>query len=521
MVPGDPPVEPVALGQFHEDASTRIPGAGVTGEGSVVLRATLAPAPASRTVRLAVEVVPVGAPFTDSPSARSEFGSGGTAEVRVPTPSAGDYVWRAWAEDDAGRASAPASMPDDGGRFTVDPSAPTRLGQGRLDGSSLLVVGARTPEIGVVLRARVRSPLGEILRARFEVKPAGVPFDGTGVTLGSFVASGESSRGTAFLDPGSYHWRVRADHLDGSSSLWVGFGGNDDLALDADVERVPPTVPTVPALPFTLQQLRTDTFTGIPLGGTTGEDKVVLRGSVSGLAGLPCALEVELKPAAQAFDETAIVRGEYVASGAPSRVLVPVAAGAYHWRARTVDAYGSVSGWALYNYYGTGADFTVVPGPNTPPGTPGSLLQYQLNSNGMAASDPLLFDGMIVKATLFDPDFGNGIVLEVEVQPRGIPFRNVPSAAGSVVGAGQTATITLTNLSAGVAYHWQARAQDASGATSDWVEYFGSTSITYSSSPSNHGGTSEAGGAYTGCGLTGLEGAALLALLAVARRRRG
>jgi Fe-Mn family superoxide dismutase len=522
-MPVQSPAEPVALGQYCEDAITRIPKAGVTGEGSVVFLATLEPASAPRSVRLAVEVVPAGTPFTGAATAAGAYGIGGPVEVRVAAPAAGDYVWQAWAEDDALRASGPVSMPADGGRFTVDPSAPTRLAQVRLNGSSGMLVGAWTPEVGVVLRARVRSPLGEILRARFEVKPSSVPFDGNGVVLGTCVSSGRESEATAFLEPGPYHWRVRADHVDGSSSLWVGFGGNDDDVPDADGERIPPPMTTTPAVPIGLEQLHTDRSTPIPAGGTTAEDKVVVRGTVSGLAGLPCALEVEVKPLDQPFDATGLVTCGYVESGFSSRTMIPVASGAWHWQARTVDAYGGVSGWVAYNYYGTGgADFTVVPSPNTPPANPSGLEQYQLFGAGMAATDPLASDGMLVKAALADPDFGNGILLEIEVKRWGDSFTGVPSAAGSIVASGKVTTLTVTDLTPGVSYHWQARARDASGATSAWVGYGGSTIAAPSSSPSPSGTSGAGGGGYGGgCGLTGLDGLAMLALVGIARRRRG
>jgi hypothetical protein len=113
----------------------------------------------------------------------------------------------------------------------------------------------------------------------------------------------------------------------------------------------------------------------------------------------------------------------------------------------------------------------------------------------MTVGETLSESSVIVKADVSDPDPGNGLILEIEVKPLGVPFSNVPSASSLVLSSGSTATIQLYALTPGAAYHWQARATDQAGAMSAWVEYLGSTA---SEEPPPTSGTSGGGGG--GCG---------------------
>lgn len=119
--PPDPPDAPAGLGQFKADGSTAIAIGGTTTETTVVLKATLTD-PSADTVKLQVEVRPVGTAFTNVATGESSLiASGNVASVTVNGLSAPNgYHWQARAVNSAGAASAwvafgngnPESSPD-------------------------------------------------------------------------------------------------------------------------------------------------------------------------------------------------------------------------------------------------------------------------------------------------------------------------------------------------------------------------------------------------------------------------
>jgi hypothetical protein len=116
-----PPDAPTGLGQFKADGSTSIAVGGTTTETSVVLKATLTD-PGADTVKLQVEVRPVGTAFTNASTHESALlASGAVAAVAVNGLSVPNgYHWQARAVNGAGASSAwvsfgggnPESSPD-------------------------------------------------------------------------------------------------------------------------------------------------------------------------------------------------------------------------------------------------------------------------------------------------------------------------------------------------------------------------------------------------------------------------
>jgi MYXO-CTERM domain-containing protein len=448
--------------------------------------------------------------------------------VTSSVPGKGDYSWRSWAEDSTGQASGYSDYTAGSGpAFSVDPSAPIRPQQYRMDGRTILWVGAQSPEVGVVLQAVVQSPQGNMARAQFEVKPVNAPFDGTSLVLGSCVQAGCFSQATALLPAGDYQWRVRTEDAGGGTSLWVGFGGNDDVVPPpADFELTGAAGGIMAYGPSNLGQWHTDGVTPIPLGGTTSEDKILLTGPASNPAGLPSALEVEVKAWAAAFDGTSTVTGAYASDGTTLQVVISPGAGSFHWRARTTDSQAAVSVWVDFSTNATSADFILSPVADSPPDVPQNLQEYQYDGvTGMAPSDPLTGPGVNLKATVSDPDPGNGLVLEVEIRLWGIPFSNVPTAASGVVQSGQTARLTPVILTRGQSYHWQARTIDSDGAASPWIEYTGVTPSIVTAPPSSGGGGTGGGqncsaSVSASSGSPWVFGVLLGALLTLGIRRR-
>jgi hypothetical protein len=103
------------------------------------------------------------------------------------------------------------------------------------------------------------------------------------------------------------------------------------------------------------------------------------------------------------------------------------------------------------------------------PYPPSDLLQYALND---AIALPF---GGTTKANVFmvsgkvsDPD-NDMVSLEVEVEPVGTPFTNVPNCqSATIVYSGSFSNVGCYGLTSGK-YHWQARAVDIYGAPGNWV----------------------------------------------------
>ena len=120
---------PATLEQFRSNGTTSIPTGGATNETSVVLKGVVSDPNAGNTVKLQVEVKPVGTPFTNVATAESALlASGSTAAVTVGSLVNGtSYHWQARAEDNNGAASPWVSFggnAETAADFLVDTDAP-------------------------------------------------------------------------------------------------------------------------------------------------------------------------------------------------------------------------------------------------------------------------------------------------------------------------------------------------------------------------------------------------------------
>ncbi|HEY7685847.1 MAG TPA: hypothetical protein VH833_07050, partial [Gemmatimonadales bacterium] len=84
--------------------------------------------------------------------------------------------------------------------------------------------------------------------------------------------------------------------------------------------------------------------------------------------------------------------------------------------------------------------------------------------------DTITASSLLFRAVISDPDLGDVVHLEAEVQPVGTGFSapNVPN--GPAVANGQVGWITISGLADNVSYHWRVRAADNTGRQGDWVE---------------------------------------------------
>ena len=255
------PNPPQALGQFRKDSTTAIGVGATTPDDTVVFKATINDPNPGDSVRLEIEVVPTGSPFSNEPTDSSAFvavASGArTVAVRSPSPgrpglqeNAGHH-WQARACDKTDRCSAWLGYgnPDPAADFVVNavqeaPAVPTMLNQFH-DGSAL-PVGGGTGGGGllgstetVTFVAVVADPdSGDVVSIEVEVKEVGVGFNETNLYRGGFVASNTTaSRSVDFTIPAlgaqkDYHWRARACDQTNRCGGWVSFGNNSETATD-------------------------------------------------------------------------------------------------------------------------------------------------------------------------------------------------------------------------------------------------------------------------------------------------
>ncbi len=234
------------------------------------------------------------------------------------------------------------------------------------------------------------------------------------------------------------------------------------------------TRPRAPAGPTSLVQLRSDSTKTIAIGGSTDQTSVVLGGMLTDPdAADSLHLEVEVRPMGTGFTGTPTQTGGRVANGHTGFVGVVGLANntGYHWQARTVDQTGRASDWtALDGNPNSPPDFsTSVP---VPPNAPTGLSQLQsdgstpIPAGGIATARSVTF-----QAGVTDPNPGDQLRLEVEVQPAGTAFTMVANGfSGPAVANGAVATAAITGLSDNTAYHWQARTRDAT-APGPWVPF--------------------------------------------------
>ncbi len=235
-----PPASPDSLAQFAADGVTPVPPGGAVAADSIVLRASLAD-PDSDSVRVEVEVRPVGTAFTGTATAASAFGPSGARATAVVSGLANfaSYRWQARTVDRTGRASAWAPFGGGGADFRVSvpqpPLAPANLAQLKSDGVTPIPVDGTTDQSAVLFQALVADPdSGDVVRLEVEVKPVGTAFVDTATVASTAVPRGTVATATVtgLADGVGYHWQARAVDETGRASAWVPFGANAESVPD-------------------------------------------------------------------------------------------------------------------------------------------------------------------------------------------------------------------------------------------------------------------------------------------------
>jgi hypothetical protein len=132
-----------------------------------------------------------------------------------------------------------------------------------------------------------------------------------------------------------------------------------------------------PSSPQGLGQFKKDGSTAIAIGGTTNDNTVVIKGTVSDPNDADSVrLEIEIEPLGSPFTGASTHHSAFIAASR-GNVVVPITAGSlgdadYHWQARSCDRTSRCSAWLTFGGNSeTSADFTVnttAPPPPPPPG---------------------------------------------------------------------------------------------------------------------------------------------------------
>jgi photosystem II stability/assembly factor-like uncharacterized protein/phosphoribosyl-AMP cyclohydrolase len=460
-----PPGVPTGLGQFQTDGTTAIPPGGTTTQTAVLFKGTGTDVDRDH-VRLIVEVKRVGTAFTGGLSCYSPWVRSGIPAQCTVTLAPGAYHWRARMLDERQATGLWASY---GGtdetavdvRVATIPAAPTGLGQFQTTGT-VIPAGGTATQPAVVFKATGTDLDRDKVRLLVEVKPVGRPFNGASSCWSTWVNSGTQAQCTATLAPGAYHWQARMLDPRGYTSPWVSYGGTDEAAVDVRVF-------TPPSAPTGLAQRQT-TGTVIPPGGTTLQTTVVFRGVGTDVDGDRVRLIVEVKRVGTAFTGAQSCYSAWVPSGTPTQCTATLAPGAYHWRARMLDARKYTSLWASYGGTDEAAvDFEVV----TVPAAPTGLGQFRIDGTTVIPAGGMTTDmAVIFRGAGTDAD-GDHVRLIVEVKPVGTPFNTAQSCFSGWVRSGAPAQCTVTLPPVTNAYHWRAKILDERDNTSAWVSYGG------------------------------------------------
>ena len=233
-----------SLAQLRTDSITAIAIGDTTGERAVVLRGLLTDPDAGDSLRLQVELQPVGTGFTGTPTGTGGRVPNGQAAFVVATGLANNaaYHWQARALDQTGRAGPwtpfggnAESAPDFSTSIPVPPNAPAVLGQFQSDGKTVIVVGGTATGRSVIFKATVTdSNPGDQLRLDVEAQPVGTAFQNSPSGSGAPVANGGVATATlaGLSDNTAYHWQARAVDQTGRAGPWASFGNNAETATD-------------------------------------------------------------------------------------------------------------------------------------------------------------------------------------------------------------------------------------------------------------------------------------------------
>jgi predicted outer membrane repeat protein len=397
------------------------------------------------------------------------------------------YAYQVIAIDYENKLSSPTNT------VTLTVNSPPAIQAGTLNqynaSGVAVAVGATLPTNTVQMKATVTDPDADQVILEVEMQPLGTPFTNVANAVSGQAASGSTLVTiTNGLASGSYHWQARVLDEKGAATTWASFGNNAETAADFVVG----TTNTPPASPTLLNQYSSD-GAAISVGGTTIGGSVLLKGLVSDPDGNAVKLEAEIKLVGTAFSNVPNYSGDFVQSGTTASLSISgLATGNYHWQARAKDSNPSnnVSGWSSFGGNAESSTDFMVPSDNQAPAPPDLTNAYGFGQFLFDSTTPLDHGGtvqnanaIVIKAGIGDvgvPPNVDQVRLEVEVRKTSDPFTGTPNFVGPFINGGpsQPAVLQVIGLTDG-SYGWRARTMDARGATSNWVNYYGTSDTDF------------------------------------------
>lgn len=445
-----------SIGGFaQQTASGALAFGGATTETSVTLLATATDA--GDVVKVQIELKPILTPFDGVNYSETALGASPlNGQIAFNGLAAGGYKWQARAVDDAGNASAWMSAPVALPHFTINAPVDTTPPTGGLvnDGTGSDVDSqASTTSISANWSGFV-DPQSGIASYEWAI---GTTAGGTNVQTYAPVAGTSATNAALALTNGAtYFVSVRAINGAGLTGAAV---SSDGVTVQAGG---PPPPPNSPPTLTNLNQ-------SAPNGGTITVATITLGATVNDVDANTVQLQVEVKPAATAFDGMGLLTSAAAAAGTALQINAgPFATGSYHWRARGIDSSGAQGAWVLYN--GAGMDFAVQL--NQAPSAPSGLLcEDQTNPAGVLDSTPEF------RAVFNDSDAGD-MLSQIRIQvATDAAFTNLLWDSGAVntipVPSGSLFISTAYALGAAdlfwaTTHYWRVKCFDGSGAESPW-----------------------------------------------------
>ena len=392
--------------------------------------------------------------------------------------------------------------------YAANPSLDSIDDQYESDGSTVISGGGYVSDPGgVMFKATVSDPDPiDDLYLEVEVERNGTGFNG--------VAGSDSEPGllctptpvfydgtpliaeitcTGFVLGESYQWQVRAVDIGGSQSHsgtnWVANGGSPDFIYDS----APSTVDSI------VGQFESDGTTPIAVNGyTIDATGIIFKAMVSD--GDPIddlSIEIDIEENSVGFDDTPGSSTEPGIVCTPTPVFysgISIEAeslctgftigNSYHWQVRVVDIGGSESAWSVFDAPAT-PDFNFK---SAPPAIDSITGQYESDGTTNIVVDGYSTDpvGIMFKAMVSDGDAIDDLTLEIEIEPVGTSFDDVPGSTAEpgiicmgfpvfYAGAPLSAEVSCTGFTYGNSYHWQLRVVDISAETSAWSAFGGNT----------------------------------------------
>ena len=106
------------------------------------------------------------------------------------------------------------------------------------------------------------------------------------------------------------------------------------------------------------------------------------------------------------------------------------------------------------------------------PTPPQQLGQFRANgTTSIRVGETIPETEIVVKGRVTDPNSGDQVRLEIEVEPLTNSFTAVPTNVSDYVSVGTSTSVHATGLTSGAGYHWQARTCDVTGRCSAWLQF--------------------------------------------------